>query len=380
MKTLIISFYFPPCTDGAATLMHNLCKYIPKESYIVATASDELGKYVWDGIGAYDPKFKINCRAIRVPVKSNSIRNRIRFMLTTVVEGMLLSSRSRIDSILAVYPDEFDLFAAYLIHLLTRKPFALYMHDLYSEMRTSSRLYRMWRSFENRIFLAASTILVTNEKFRERYVGRGINNVTVFQSCVDLKIQNNIRPESPRSATKKLRIVYTGSVYGANEDAIVAFLKVARKLSDLEIVFSTPHKSDFLKDVSIGFLPKKECLDLQRSADVLLLPLSFKKSLAEEIKCAFPTKILEYMSAGKPILAIVPKGSFVEELIEKHDLGLVVTELSDSRIADAINALRSRGKRLHFSRNALKTVTLFDACNQADALRTIMERIVVDCS
>jgi glycosyltransferase involved in cell wall biosynthesis len=360
--------------------MYNLCKYLPKECYIVATASEELGKYVWNGLGVYDPKFNIDCRTIRVPVKTNSTRDRIKFMLTTVLEGMLFSSRSEIDSIMAVYPDEFDLFAGYIMHLLTRKPLVLYMHDLYSEMRTNSRLYRLWRSIENRIFLAASTILVTNEKFKEHYLEREINNVIVFQSCVDFDSQNNIRSESPRSRTRKLRIVYTGSVYGANQDAIFAFLKVARKLSDLEIVFSTPHKSGFLKEVSIGFLPKKECAELQRSADALFLPLSFKKSLAEETKCAFPCKILEYMAAGKPILAIVPKGSYSEELIKEHNLGLVVTELSDKRIADAINALRNGDKRSCFSRNALKTVTLFDARNQSARLRTIMERIVVDRS
>jgi glycosyltransferase involved in cell wall biosynthesis len=353
--------------------MYNLCTHLPKNRYKVITASSELGKYSWNNLGAYDREYNVDCDAIRLPIRTNRTRDRVMFFFLTVLRGLLLSPKS--DSILVVYPDEFSLFAAYLLRLFTRKPIVIYMHDLYSELRIRARFYGIYSSFEKKIFSSAWTILVTNEKFREHYLKRGFKNVTVFHSCVVPGDELSIY-QKDQILDGRLRIVYTGSVYGANDDSILCFLEAAKKVTNIEVVFSTPDKTDYLKDVSLGFLSKKECHDLQRSADVLFLPLSFKHWLREEIECAFPTKILEYLAAGKPVLAVVPKGSFVEEFVKEYDVGLVVTELSVSKIVDAIEQLKDKEKRLHFSRNALKTAVLFDAQVQSDRLCQILDRVV----
>jgi len=174
--------------------------------------------------------------------------------------------------------------------------------------------------------------------------------------------------------------VFTGSIYVANEDAILCFLGAVKKVNNVQVVFATPHRKDYLKKVSVGFLPKKECYKLQRNADVLLLPLSFKSPYPEEIRCAFPIKVLEYLAAGKPILTIVPKGSFMEEFIKKYKVGLVVTELSEEKIADAINELKDKKKRQNFSENAAKAVLLFDAKVQSKKLYSIVEDLVLNRS
>lgn len=382
MKMLMISYHFPPCTDGAATLMYNLCKYLPTECYSVITVSEEFGKSpAQNSFGGYDEKYNIRCDTIRLPVKTDRMRDRVRFLLLGILKGLLLEKKA-FDSILVVYPDEFDLFIAYILYLLTRKPLVVYMHDLYSEVRKNARLYRIWRFFENRLLSSASTVLVTNEKFRDYYNSkRGLKNVTVLHSCVDLDSYKKEKPIQMRQHNvDKLKIVYTGSVYGANDDAVISFLKAARKVDNLEIVFSTPSQKDYLKEVNVGFLSKKDCSELQKSADVLFLPLSFKRHLREEIVCAFPCKVLEYLAAGKPILAVVPEGSFSEALLKNSGAGLVVTELSEEKIVDAINALRDSEQRSSLSSNALKTAPFFDAHVQSERLRSIIKNVVLQAS
>jgi len=372
---LIISYSFPPCTRGAPTLMYNLCKYLPKKSFQVIAANSELAARVGD----YDSKYVLNCSTIRLPVRDYGVRAGLKFFFLTILTGILLNKRREFNCLLAVYPSEYDLYAAYALRKITGKPLIIYMHDLFSEVRKDAWLYSIWRSIERRIFTSASKIIVTNEKFRDYYLKRGIAKVMVLQSCTDLNGENqqatsqNISLTKPR---KKLRIVFTGLVYKANEDAILCFLNAAEKVKDVEVVFATASKKDYLKNVSVGYLPKKACYELQRNADVLFLPLSFNNSYPEEIECAFPTKALEYLVAGRPILAIVPGGTFSEEFVERNKIGIVVTELSEQRIMDAIERLRDKETRKFFSENAFKAAPLYDARIQARRLYAIIRNVV----
>ncbi|MEM3641870.1 MAG: glycosyltransferase, partial [Candidatus Bathyarchaeia archaeon] len=207
----------------------------------------------------------------------------------------------------------------------------------------------------------------------------GISNVLTLPSCVDLTIAEKADSSSKKVSLVpqgKLRIVFTGGVYVANEDAILFFLKTIEKVKDIEVIFATTTNRSYLENVSIGFVPKRECYELQRNADILLLPLSFKCPYPEEIECAFPTKSLEYLAVGKPILAIVPKGTFIHDFVEKNNVGIVVTELSEQKILDAIKRLMDPENRKIFSENAAKTILLYDARRQAKRLYDIIQNVI----
>jgi len=354
--------------------MYNLCKYLPKKWFTVITACEDFG--ICGNLGAYDKEYTFDCNIIRLPIRTYKIIDGMKFVVLTVVQGILLNKKGYLDCILAVYPNEFNLLGACLLRYLTGKPLVIYMHDLYLETRKKARLYKLYKFCEKKIFDSAALILVTNEKFQAYYSRKGIKRVAMLHSCVDLD-RASIEQKKEKG-DNKLKIVFTGSVYGATEDAIIAFLKAAKKINNLEIVFATPHERSYLEKISVGFLPKKKCFELQRSADVLFLPLSFNQSLLEEVQCAFPVKILEYLAARKPVLALVPKGCYVEEFIRKHNVGIVVTELSEQKIADAVNELRNEKKREFFSENASKVVCSYDAKIQADKLRSIIEWILLN--
>jgi len=376
LKVLIISYSFPPCSYGASTIMYNLCKYLPKESFHVITASSELATVQGD----YDPEYTLMCPTIRLPVRKYSAKSGLVFVLLAVLRGVTLFIRKEFKCILAVYPSEYDLYAAYMLRKITRKPLIIYMHDLFSEVKQSAKLYRILRFVERKIFSSASAILVTNEKFKQHYLKKGILNVIVLHSCVDLNrderrmITSNVPPRRPG----KLRIVFTGGIYAANEDAILCFLKAVEKLKDVEVVFATTCQKEYLKNVNIGFVPKKVCYELQKSADILLLPLAFKSPYPEEIRCAFPTKALEYLAANKPILAIVPKGTFCQEFIEKNQIGIVVTEPSEQKIAEAIEKLRNSTKLMTFHQNSMKKALLYNARRQAEKLYKIIRKVALN--
>lgn len=367
MQILIISYVFPPCTTGAATVMYNLCKYLPKNCFNVITTKKEF--CIRRGI--HDKDYELNCNTIRLPARTSTSIDMVVFLVLTIFKGLSLNKKGKITCILTVHPYFYDLLGAYILQKLTRKPYVVYMHDLFSELKRNALLYRIWLSLEKRVFSNAAKILVMNEEYRKHYYERGIRKVSIFPPSIDYDHYDgkDLIIAKPEASPTELRIAYTGSVYGAQETAVLTFLKAAKKVSDVHAMFATPSQKGYLKsslkeslkDVNVGFLPKKECIKLQKEADVLFLPLSSDFTHPDEVQCAFPCKLLDYLVAGKPILAVVPKGSFVESFVRKHEVGLVVNELSEEKIAAAIQELKDLNKREAFSQNALKTARLFDA-------------------
>lgn len=385
MKVLIISFVFPPCATGAATVMYNLCKNLPQKNFVVITAKKEFG-IRW---GIYDKDYELDCKTVRLPVRTPTTLDLLIFFLLTIFKGLSINKKERIDCILAVHPYFYDLLGAYVLHKLIRKPFVIYLHDLYSEAKKDALTYRVWVYIERKIFSSASRILVMNEEYRKHYVKRGIRNITIFPPSIDFDYYVRTRNNGTASPTshipeEKLLIVYTGSVYAAQESAVLTFLEAVKKVNQVKVLFAVPSEKGYLKDslkehlkdVNVGFLSKKECITLQKNADVLFLPLSPNSPYPEEIECAFPCKLLEYLAAGKPILAMVPRKSFVESFIKEYEVGVAVTELSIERVTEAIEELKAEEKRKRYGENALKTVLLFDAKKQSERLFSIIENVV----
>jgi len=382
VKILIISYFFPPCSTGAATVMYNLCKYLPKTSFSIITAKSDLAIH----LGIYDKEYILDCKTTRLPIYKNTSFDHLRFLLLAIIAGLFSNRNKQAGCILAVYPYFSDLLAGYVLHKMTKKPLVIYMHDLCSETRRKALGYKFLFFLEKKIFSAAATILVMNKKYRAHYLRRGINNLTIFPPSIDLsEAQDYERFVTFGNDNEgKLKIVFTGSVYKTNEDAVLAFLKAAKKAKDVQVLFATPTKEGYLpshlksaiEKVNVGFLSKKKCLELQKTADVLFLPLSCNYPYPEEMECAFPCKLLEYLAAGKSILAMVPRKSFVESFIREYEVGITITDLSIDRIVEAIEELRDEEKREIYSRNALKTISLFDAKKQSERFLSIFENIV----
>lgn len=380
MRVAIISYFFPPCATGAATVMYNLCKALPKEDFTVITAADVFAT----NMGIRDDAYTIDCQVKRLQVHSNSMFSRFSFFLQAVLAVLILNEKKKVQGILAVYPHFTDLLAGYVASRLTRKPLAVYMHDLFSEVRKNALAYRLWLSIETRILQSADVVLVMNEKYVEHYKKRGIRNFAMLPPSIEVIERPSDMARSEAATTKDggLTITYTGSVDKAHETAVITFLKAAKKVKGIKVTFATPSRSvspelkTLLEEVNVGFVPRKKSLQLQRDADILYLPLASGSPYPEELECAIPCKLLEYLVAGKPVLAMVPQGSFMDLFVRKHKIGISVTDHSADRVVNAIETLKDEEKRREYGRNALKTATLFDSKEQSKRLLLALQKII----
>jgi len=88
--------------------------------------------------------------------------------------------------------------------------------------------------------------------------------------------------------------------------------------------------------VLLPFQPYRELPYSMASADILLVPLDKEKSLL-----SVPSKLYNYMAAGRPILGLAHRDSEVFKLINDTQCGLCVPSDDPRMIADAIRSLKN---------------------------------------
>jgi glycosyltransferase involved in cell wall biosynthesis len=125
----------------------------------------------------------------------------------------------------------------------------------------------------------------------------------------------NYLPKMERNFSKEpIKIVYTGSLekrYGI-KNIVNGFLSMKNKNAILEI-YGRGDFEDELVDISKmnpnviykGFIPNTEILKVQREADFLINARSDKE---EFVKYSFPSKTLEYMLSGTPLITTMLPG------------------------------------------------------------------------
>jgi colanic acid biosynthesis glycosyl transferase WcaI len=102
---------------------------------------------------------------------------------------------------------------------------------------------------------------------------------------------------------------------------------------------------------NVAFLPFQPYGDLPAllaSADVLLVPLDSEKS-----QISVPSKLYNFMAAGRPILGLANPGSEVAAVLGERACGLPVPPGDPAAIAEAVLALKhSPERRRAFASNA----------------------------
>jgi glycosyltransferase involved in cell wall biosynthesis len=120
--------------------------------------------------------------------------------------------------------------------------------------------------------------------------------------------------------------------------------------------------------------PGDEFMERLRAADVAVLPHGFTGSFSvEEYRTIFPTKLIEYLFCGRPILAHTPPDCFVTRFLEERRCALVVSRPSKEALIEAIRRLRSDASlREELVRNALRAAEMFQARRVAETCRGLL--------
>jgi len=209
---------------------------------------------------------------------------------------------------------------------------------------------RRWcaKVVEPKALRSAAGIFTISEFSQDEYKRRYGTDSVVLYSPTPCPV--GLAPErvSARKPPEAARILFSGSVYHVNFDAISMLLTGLSLLpeSTVRLHIHTPQDPAILERRGIAgpvdVLPSLGPADVtaaQRDADILFLPLGFESGVPEVLRTSCPTKLSDYLVSGRPILAYAPPDTFLSWFVKKTCCGVLVDRQDATAIADAVRRL-----------------------------------------
>jgi colanic acid biosynthesis glycosyl transferase WcaI len=250
----------------------------------------------------------------------------------------------------------------------------LNVQDIHPDLSIESGLLRSPRmikwalSFEKWIYDHSKNILVISEGFKKNLEDKGVapDKVKIIPNWVDTDFLKPMPKDNPLARrlgiNNRFVVMYSGTISISSISTLENILESADELrTDQDIRFvivgegfkkeQLVSKARNLNLKNVTFLPFQPYPDLPAllaSSDVLLVPLDKEKSLL-----SVPSKLYNFMAAGRPIMGLAHESSEVRSLIEETGCGACVSPEDIGEISAAIMKLKdSPEDRSRMGRNS----------------------------
>jgi len=313
--------------------MYNLFRHVPVEACVVlrGDTSGVDGRPVDAQFRL--PHLEVCCdipkRLIRLPGRQVWLPVLRRFGLNWAVQrGSQLVFEHNCTAILGLFPFRSSVLAAQRIARQTKKPLLYYLHDIVEETFVFGTLEAVMlnRSLLRALNSAQRVFTITEglQKHYQRFLKQSpellLQTTTLSERVTKCDVSHASHIGTPPS------ILYTGAITQYQRDSIQLVAKWAHRqpkgtVRFIVCTFASLEELlawDILgQNVEAMRVSREDALALQQSADVLFLPITFKV-INDEVRTLFPSKIIEYMNAGTPILVCAPEGTFIHRHVAEH--------------------------------------------------------------
>ena len=148
-------------------------------------------------------------------------------------------------------------------------------------------------------------------------------------------VHNGVRDESlhdTKVSSKPRQVLLAGDVNVFRFDAVIAFAEAIerhnrRNGESIEFTVmgevAEQHRSSLSALRTVKMLSRRshsECLDAMKGADLLYLPLAFARKSSRISLYSLPTKLPEYLAAGRSVFFHAPQESALFRVAERYDL------------------------------------------------------------
>lgn len=375
-KILLLSSSVPPALNAVAAVVGHLARQFSRDEMILLGSSDEDAPAErWD---AAWPAVEY----IRDP--SRSARRAKRFLRKLVFpalyrRGLRLARVHGCTDVLAVFPFEEHLLAGMLIARAHGGRFFPYLHNTYLEQRAG---FFGWvaRRLQPRLFAAAAHVFVMSDGMLDHY-RKNYPDLEGRISPLYHPFDGDLPSGPPPPAGTPPHFVMLGSVNPSNEDAAARLFQAVLDLPGSRLTLVGKEGDDVRRRLAlpgdrVGAIqvPRDQLMAQLQLADVLLLPHGLTGPWpAVEYQTMFPTKTIEYLFSGRPILAHTPPRCFVTDFLVRNDCAMVVDNPDSAALRRAAaNLLADRGLRARLVANATRTAARFCAPSVAGHLRSVV--------
>lgn len=225
-----------------------------------------------------------------------------------------------------------------------------------SGLLTKSWAIRWSKKFEKWVYSQADEIVVISDGFKKNLEEKDVDSkkLMVIPNWVDTEVLKPHPKDNPLSQRLNLAayfvVMYSGTITLSSYVSLEKVLEAANILKDefdlkFVIVGDGLKKPDLVKKAkdlgleNVMFLPFQPYEDLPfllAGSDVLLVPLDKEKT-----QLSVPSKLYNYIAAGRPILGLTDRGSEISRIIQDADCGLSAEPENPQEIAEKILFLKS---------------------------------------
>lgn len=358
-RLLLLTYAFQPDNTPAAARPTQLCRYLPDcgvHPYVLASSMDGAPggqPMVWRVPDGREP-FSVSAASVlarafmRVAAPYN---DRLPWVPYVAAAAARLIRSRRADAVYSTSPFLASHFAAYWLKKKFGLPWIADFQDPICDnpFRTRAWPYPYDRMIEKRIFESADRIIANTDAiaavWRERYPGRR-DAISVMWNSFD---PAEPVPNAIHAARGHRLIAHVGTLYGGRHPGRLleslrrlgttageARLKLIGPIDDAVLraygpVFEEMRGRGVLEYANT-LVPRAEALQETAEADCLLLLDVNERNTAFQV----PSKLLDYIRIGKPILAYTPSASPVERILARSGVPYVaVAPDAADALADA---------------------------------------------
>jgi colanic acid biosynthesis glycosyl transferase WcaI len=288
--------------------------------------------------------------------------NHSTFSLTAFLGGL---AAGKPDVLLSFSPPLPLGISAWLLSRFWRVPWILNVQDIYPEIAIASGLLRnrlaiaFFLALERFLYQKADHIEVISDGFRTNLQHKRVpaEKITVIPVWADPEAvrpgpkENSFRQQHGLSG--KFVVMHAGN-FGLN-NSLEDIIQAAEILKDEEhirfvMVGEGEKKADLCEQARrkglenvlfLPYQPRESYESMLAAADLGLVSLSAGAHAA-----SFPSKTLNILASGRPILAITPPDSEITHLVCGFDCGVAISPGNPADLAQTILELRSNGEVL----------------------------------
>lgn len=257
------------------------------------------------------------------------------------------------------------------------------------ELNISDKWNLQW---EEKCIEAATVVTLTSKKtiayYQTKYPAQK-DKFLLYPNVYDVRDVTEVVEKSIKDDKTPLHFVYTGGMTKERNPKV--FLDCIKELiedgqlskGDVFVELVGPKdryvqgliaEYDLHNIIDVDAVSYEKSKQMQKDGDVLLI---FDSPIEDPKKMVFfPSKILDYMTAFRPLLAITPSQSTTSEIIQNFNLGKSIPHNEKSRIKEFIlNSI----KRVNLEQYNCETLPLeFDVTQNVERLEELFNRLIKD--
>ena len=350
MKILFISAFYPPENTGSSVVMNNFISSLDiKHVYGVVTCANSFRDKddIVNGISVH--------KIFNIQHLFNS---RLLFFIRKFTfnyekkKVINLIENEKITHVIGVYPDTDFLELSRSASEACGIKFYAYLHDTLVEGLSHKKYKNIAKVIQQKIFDTSHKIFVMSEGmkhlYRDKYNVNTIPLLHSFSEDVEEKELNNEEVEKS--------IFWGGSIYAINKESVKRIHETCKNL-DYTLTLSasnTPERLNVLgfenKNLKIlPFLSREDYVTKLEKQKALLLSIDWPDESPvhkDELATIFPTKTIEYLISGRPILIHCPEEYFLAKFFKDNKCGIILKDRDPQKIKEEIEAVFNDKKKM----------------------------------